>query len=42
MFYSSEYQNETTLYSSAPTSVGNMFQDLPRLCETTDNIEHYM
>jgi len=22
--------------------VGNMFQDLPQLCETADNIEHYI
>jgi hypothetical protein len=29
-------------YSSAPVSVGNMFQDLLRLRETTDNTERYM
>jgi len=25
-----------------PVSVGNMFQDLPWLCETMDNTEHYI
>jgi hypothetical protein len=26
---------------SAPISAGNMFQDLPQLCETTDNTKRY-
>jgi hypothetical protein len=30
------------LYSSAPVSVGNTFQDLPQLCETSDNNECYI
>jgi hypothetical protein len=29
-------------YSSAPVSMGNTFQDLPRLRETTDNTERYI
>jgi hypothetical protein len=29
-------------YSSAPVSVGNVFQDLPRLYETADNTELYI
>jgi hypothetical protein len=28
-------------YNSAPISMGNMFQDLPWLLETTDNTECY-
>jgi hypothetical protein len=30
------------IYSSAAVSTGNMFQDLPWLCETADNTEHYI
>jgi hypothetical protein len=30
------------VYSSAPVSTGNTYQDLPRLCETTDNTERYI
>jgi hypothetical protein len=29
------------LYSTAPVSTGNTFQDLPLLGETTDNTERY-
>jgi hypothetical protein len=29
-------------HSSAPVFTGNTFQDLPRLCETADNIERYI
>jgi hypothetical protein len=29
-------------YSSAPISAGNTFQDLPWLCETAVNTEHYI
>jgi hypothetical protein len=29
-------------YSSAPVSMGNTSQDLPRLRETTDNTERYI
>ena len=29
-------------YRRTPASVGNTFQDLPRLCETADNTEHYI
>jgi hypothetical protein len=28
-------------YRCAPVSTGNTFQDLLRLCETTDNTKHY-
>jgi hypothetical protein len=31
-----------SLYSSAPVSAGNAFQDLPRLLETADNTERYI
>jgi len=31
-----------TSYSSAPVATGNTFQDLPHLCETTDNTECYI
>jgi hypothetical protein len=30
------------IYSSAPVSTGNTFQDLPRLRETADNTERYI
>jgi len=30
------------LYMRTPASVGNTFQDLPRLCETADNTERYI
>jgi hypothetical protein len=30
------------IYSSAPVSTGNTFQDLPQLRETEDNIESYI
>jgi hypothetical protein len=30
------------IHSSAPVSTGNMFQDLPWLCETVDNTERYI
>jgi hypothetical protein len=30
------------LYRHAPVSVGNMFQDLPRLRETADNTKDYI
>jgi hypothetical protein len=30
------------IYSSAPVSTSNTFQDLPRLRETTDNTERYI
>jgi hypothetical protein len=30
------------VYSSAPVSMGNTFQDLRQLCETTDNTERYI
>jgi len=30
------------LCTQTPVSVGNMFQDLRRLCETTDNTERYI
>jgi hypothetical protein len=30
------------MYSSAPVSNVNTFQDLPRLRETTDNTERYI
>jgi len=29
-------------YRRTPVSVGNTFQDLPRLRETMDNTEHYI
>jgi hypothetical protein len=29
-------------YDSVPVSVGNMFPDLLRLCETADNTESYI
>jgi hypothetical protein len=29
-------------YRCAPVSMGNTFQDLPRLHETVDNTEHYI
>jgi hypothetical protein len=31
-----------SIYSSAPISGGNTFQDLPQLCETADNTKHYI
>jgi hypothetical protein len=30
------------IYSSAPVSTGNTFQDLPRLREIADNTERYI
>jgi hypothetical protein len=30
------------LVQADPVSTGNMFQDLPRLCETADNTERYI
>jgi hypothetical protein len=30
------------IYRCAPASTGNTFQDLPHLCESADNIEHYI
>jgi hypothetical protein len=34
--------NTVVIYSSAPVSADNTFQDLPRLCETADNTERYI
>jgi hypothetical protein len=31
-----------TIYSSAPVSTGDTFQDLPQLCVTADNTERYI
>jgi hypothetical protein len=35
-------RNEVNIYSSAPVSTGNTFQDLPRLRETAVNNERYI
>jgi hypothetical protein len=33
---------EKTKYRCALVSMGNMFQDLPQLCETVDNTKRYI
>jgi hypothetical protein len=36
------YIHAASKYMCAPIFMGNMFKDLPWLCETMDNTEHYV
>jgi predicted metalloendopeptidase len=39
--YKNQNRNKI-MYSSAPVSTGDTFQNLPRVCETADNTERYL